>query len=395
MNAPTRIIFKNAQLILPDRIAANTDVLVENGRIADISRTDESSWQAREFVDLEGNYLSPGFIDIHIHGAMGHDTMDASERALEAICNYHAAGGTTSLLATTTTAAPENISHALDVVEAAMAKEFRHGAHILGAHVEGPFISSEKPGAQTLRYIHTPSHAETAPFLSRGGVIKRMTLAPELPGALELIDALVERHIRPTGGHSDARDDEARAAFEHGMRQVTHTFNCMSSSQRRGMFRVAGLLEYALSEPGILCELIADNRHVSPTLMKMLYRSKGPDGICLVTDATAGAGLAEGRKFKLAEVDCIVRDEAGVTADGTALAGSTANMIRLVRNMVNLVGVPLHEAIRMATLNPAKAIGIETKKGTLIKDADADFVVLSKDLEVTQTYIGARCVYSR
>ncbi|HWB61458.1 MAG TPA: N-acetylglucosamine-6-phosphate deacetylase [Chthoniobacteraceae bacterium] len=379
------MIFKNAKIIFPDRIEQG-DVLVDGGRIANIGKIDTPG---QEVIDLAGNYLAPGFIDLHIHGAMSRDTMEGTLEAFEAICNYHAAGGTTSLLLTTTTASTEEIIRVLNAVK--QTKD----ARILGVHVEGPYISREKPGAQTPRYIRNPDPAETERILAHADVIKRMTLAPELPGALELIDALQARGICASGGHSDAWDEDARAAFARGMRQVTHTFNCMSSARRRGMYRVAGLLEFAMSEPGVLCELIADDRHVSATLMRMLYRAKGADGICLVTDATAGAGLPEGEKFRLAEVDCVVRDAVGVTADGKALAGSTANMIRLVRNMVNIVGAPLHEAVRMATLNPARAIGIEARNGVIAEGADADLVALSTGLDVVQTYAGGRPVFSR
>ncbi len=326
---------------------------------------------------------------------MGRDTMEADAGAFEAICNYHATGGTTSLLLTTVTASTEEIIRVLSAVEQMDGVVFAKGAQILGVHIEGPYISQEKPGAQTPHFIRNPQSAEIEKILAYSRVIKQMTLAPELPGALDLIDALRAHHIRVSGGHSDAWDEEARAAFGRGMRQVTHTFNCMSSARRRGLYRVAGLLEFAMSEPGILCELIADNRHVSATLMRMLYQAKGADGICLVTDATAGAGLPEDEKFRLAEVDCVVRDQVGVTADGKALAGSTANMIRLVRNMVEIVGVPLHEAVRMATLNPACALGIEARKGCISAGSDADLAVLSCELDVMQTYVGGRCVFSR
>ena len=152
-----------------------------------------------------------------------------------------------------------------------------------------------------------------------------------------------------------------RAAFDRGMRSVTHTFNCMSSARRRGVYRVAGLLEFALSEPEISCELIADGHHVSSTLMKMLYRAKGAHGICLVTDATPGAGLPEGSRFALFGKECIVENGVCLLADHSALAGSAARMINLVRMMVREVNVPLNEAIAMATENPARAIGLETK----------------------------------
>ena len=169
------------------------------------------------------------------------------------------------------------------------------------------------------------------------------------------------------------------------MRHVTHTFNCMSSARKRGRERVAGLLEFALGEPEITCELIADGHHVSTTLIKMLYRAKGAAGICLVTDATAGAGLPEGAGFQLAGKRCVVEDGVCLLEDRTALAGSASRMIDLIRTMVNTVGVPLHEAIAMATSNPARACGL-SNKGALKVGADADFVVLSPELSVLRTF---------
>jgi N-acetylglucosamine-6-phosphate deacetylase len=230
-------------------------------------------------------------------------------------------------------------------------------------------------------------------LLDHADVLKRVTIAPELPEALEAIEVFHAGGISVSGGHSDAWDEDARAAFDRGMRSVTHTFNCMSSTRRRGVLRVAGLLEVALSEPNISCELIADGHHVSPTLMKMLYRAKGPQGICLVTDATAGAGLPEGSQFALSGKDCIVENGVCLLADHSALAGSAARMIDLVRMMVREVNVPLNEAIAMATENPARAIGLETK-GRLAVGADADLVVLSPDIEAVRTFADGRQVWS-
>jgi N-acetylglucosamine-6-phosphate deacetylase len=230
-------------------------------------------------------------------------------------------------------------------------------------------------------------------FLAYADVIKRVTIAPELPGALEAIENFRTHGIGVSGGHSDAWDEDARAAFEHGMRSVTHTFNCMSSARRRGVYRVGGLLEFALSEPKISCELIGDGHHVSPTLMKMLYRSKGADGVCLVTDATAGAGLPDGSRFSLFGNDCIVESGVCLLADRSALAGSAARMIDLVRTMVQTIDVSLHDAVAMATRNPARAIGLETK-GQLTVGADADFVVLSPQLEVARTFMAGNEIWS-
>jgi N-acetylglucosamine-6-phosphate deacetylase len=215
-----------------------------------------------------------------------------------------------------------------------------------------------------------------------------------LPGSIALIDELRKKSISVSGGHSDAWEDDARAGFEHGMRSVTHTFNCMSSTRRRGIDRVAGLLEFAMSEPEIICELIADGHHVSPTLMKMLYRAKGVRGICLVTDATAGAGLPDGSKFSLYGTKCIVEAGVCLLSDRSALAGSAARMIDLVRTMVTKVGVPLHEAVAMATDIPGFVIGL-TSKGQFKIGGDADFVVISPELDVLRTFVAGEEVFRR
>jgi N-acetylglucosamine-6-phosphate deacetylase len=382
------MIFTNARLIFADAIREGLEVVVEQGKIAAI-REQSLAHRKHDVIDLNGNYLAPGFIDLHVHGALGRDTMEASAEAFRSVCDFHASGGTTSLLLTTATAPLDEIVKVLQAV-----RDCRPAiSAIAGVHVEGPFISKAKAGAQRAEFIQDPSPAAVRQLLEHADVLKRVTVAPELPGALEAIEVFRARGISVSGGHSDAWDEDARAAFDRGMRSVTHTFNCMSSARRRGFSRVAGLLEFALSEPDISCELIADGHHVSPTLMKMLYRAKGPHRICLVTDATAGAGLPEGSLFALFGQDCIVENGVCLLADHSALAGSAARMIDLVRVMVREVNVPLNEATAMATENAAHAIGLETK-GRLIVGADADLVVLSPQLDVVRTFRGGEVVSS-
>ena len=382
------MIFTNARLIFPDGIRDGLEVVVEEGKIAAIHERSVAH-QKHEVIDLDGNYLAPGFIDLHVHGAVGRDTMEASAEAFRSICDFHASGGTTSLLLTTATAPLEEIVKVLQSV-----RDFRLAiSPIAGVHVEGPFISKAKAGAQRAEFIQDPSPVAVRQLLEYADIMKRVTIAPELPGALEAIEVFAARGMSVSGGHSDAWNEDARAAFDRGMRSVTHTFNCMSSARRRGVVRVAGLLEVALSEPDISCELIADGHHVSPTLMKMLYRAKGPQGICLVTDATAGGGLPEGSRFALFGKDCIVENGVCLLADHSALAGSVARMIDLVRSMVREVKVPLNEAIAMATENPARAIGLETK-GRLAVGADADLVVVSPHIEAVRTFAAGRQVWS-
>jgi N-acetylglucosamine-6-phosphate deacetylase len=381
------MIFKNGRLIFPNGVRDGLDLLVEDRLITAIRP--ESPAMGEEIVDLEGNYLAPGFVDLHVHGANGRDTMEASAKAFRTICDYHASGGTTSLLLTTATAPIKAIIKVVNEVRAQ--RSFRQ---IAGVHVEGPFISKTKAGAQRVTLMRQPTKKMYGPLIEHSDVIKRMTLAPELPGALILIDQLRERNVSVSGGHSDAWEEDSRAAFEHGMRSVTHTFNCMSSTRRRGIHRMAGLLEFAMSESEIICELIADGHHVSPTLMKMLYRAKGFTGICLVTDATAGAGLKDGSKFSLYGTKCVVENGVCLLTDRSALAGSASRMIDLVRIMVTKVGVPLHEAIAMATDTPAFVIGL-TGKGQFKIGGDADLVVISPELEVVRTFLAGKEIFRR
>lgn len=376
---PPRMILTNGRLIFPDRIVDGASLRVTDGKIAAVGEL--SPGPSEEILDLKGNYLAPGFIDLHVHGGAGRDTMEGTGAAFRAICDFHAGGGTTSLLLTTVTAPFDQIIAVIRQVETIAAEI----PQVRGVHVEGPFLSPEKRGAQRGEFLLDARAGRIDQMLLEAKTIRRITLAPEVPGALEAISRLTNAGISCSAGHSAAWDDEAAAAFDRGLRQVTHTFNCMSSLRRRDGERVAGLLEFALGEPEIFCELIADGHHVSRTLMRMLYQAKGAERISLVTDATAGAGLPDGSRFRLGGSECLVRDGACWLADGAALAGGAARMINLVRQMVDQVGLPVCEAVRMATETPARMMGWKNK-GTLEIGGDADLVVFTPSFEVVQTF---------
>ena len=370
------MIFTNARVILANEIRDDLDLVVRDGKIADLRPRSD----ATDAIDLRGKYLSPGFVDAHVHGALGRDAMQGTAEAFRAICDFHLAGGTTSLLLTTATAPLDQIVVVLEAVRSANIPQ------IAGVHMEGPFISREKAGAQNQEFICEPTQDRIRPLFNYRDTIRRITIAPEIGGAMDVIGKFAAAGISVSGGHSNAWDEEARAAFARGMRSVTHTFNCMSSARRRGTHRVAGLLEFALSEPEIFCELIADGHHVSPTLMKLLYRAKGAQKILLVTDATAGAGMPDGTPFELGGRECVVENGVCLLADRSALAGSAATMIELVRTMVNKVEVPPHEAIAMASRNPAREIRL-SGKGEIAVGIDADLVVLTPELTVEEVYV--------
>jgi len=375
----------NAQLILPDTIKRGA-VTVRGGRI---DKIDFSARRTREVIDLRGGYLAPGLIDLHIHGALGRDTMEATADAFRTITEFHLRGGTTMLALTTVTAAQSEI---LAVLEAAKPWHNRSlgGARIAGVHVEGPFISREKSGAQNPAEIRKPKEPEWKKYLRYGRMITEMTLAPELPGTAPLIRALRRNGSIASGGHTNANEEHLRPALAAGLNQGTHTFNCMSTAVKRGPYRTAGMLEFALARREIVCELIADGVHVAPTLMQMLFNAKGRDGVCLITDAMAGAGLKPGTVFQAGSENSLgarVTDQAALTADGSALAGSTLTMIEAVRRSVQLAGLPLVAAVRMASLNPARQLGRSDACGSLEAGKRADLVWFDNDFRVRGVWL--------
>jgi len=389
------IIITNGKIVAPRGVLENHCVVIENDTIKQITpaaqtpRPDDA-----QVIDAGGAFVAPGFVDIHVHGAVGRDTMEGSVEALAQITKFHATGGTTAMTPSIIGDTRERMNMVLDAIQEAMNQNVG-GARILGAHLEGPYVNRKMAGALPEQFIRDPDPAEYTPWLDREGLVTHMTLAPELPGALELIDALMEREIVPCGGHTAATGEEIEVAVGRGLCHATHLFSAMSAMTKIGPIRVAGAVEAFLADDRTMVEVIADGKHLPPLMLRMTVNAKGVDRVCVITDATAGAGLPEGTEYSVGATRAVVHDGVGVLLNNTALAGSAATMMRVVRTMVERVGVSLPDAVRMASLNPARVLSLGGRKGSIEPRKDADVVVFTPNVEVQMTMVGGRVEFQR
>jgi N-acetylglucosamine-6-phosphate deacetylase len=386
----------NGRLITPAGIVPNGTILIDGSKITAINGRDIEAAGSIE-IDARGKYISPGFIDIHVHGGGGCDFMDATEDAFLIIAATHARYGTTSMLPTTLSSGKEELLHTLDVYDRAHRKN-TNGSQFLGMHLEGPYLSLNQCGAQDPKYIRNPDPEEYKEILSRSFSIKRWSAAPELKGAFEFGRYLKSKGLLVAFAHTDAIYEEIVEAFENGYTLATHLYSGMSGVTRRNAFRYAGAIESAFLIDEIDVEIIADGIHLPPPLMRLVYKIKGADRTALITDAMRAAGMPEGESI-LGSVSnglkVIVEDGVAKLPDRSSFAGSVATADRLVRNMINMAGVSLADAIRMITVTPARILGISDQKGSLGKDKDADIVIFDDNINIEMTIVGGRIVYER
>ncbi len=361
-------------------------VLVDGARIAAVGMRGQIALpRGTQEMTLPAGTLVPGFVDVHIHGAGGKDVMDADAGSLEIVAATAARFGTTSLVATTVTASPEKTCGSVGAIASWMDVQFAakggRKAEILGVHFEGPFISAARRGVQPKEWIAAPSTALLDRFLAAArGSARILTLAPELSGAMDLIPAARRAGVVVSLGHTDATFNQAMAAIHAGARHSAHVFNAM----RPFSHRETGVLGAVLTSREVTAELIADGVHVDDAAIRLLLAAKGPDRIVLVSDGTAATGMPDGR-YRLGTFEVSVSGGVCRNAEGK-LAGSTLTLDRAVRHMAGL-GIPLAEAVRMATWNPARVLGIEGRKGTLAAGADADLVLLDDKLNVARVMV--------
>lgn len=373
----------NGVLLRPEGLLRD-HVLVFDDRIEDIYRADGfSAPKSMEVIDAGGAFVAPGFINEHIHGCGGYDAMDEDDKALPAMRRLLPQTGVTAFLPTTMTYDRHRIEGALDRISQAMAGQ--EGARVLGAHMEGPFISPVYKGAQAEEQI---SRADGSWLTGAAEAIRILTLAPEELADQDFLRTCADRQICLSIGHSAATYEEAMKAMqEDGIHHVTHLFNAMTGLHHRQ----PGIVGAALDCKEVRCELICDNLHVHPMLQRLVYRCKGKSGIVLITDSLRACMLGDGES-ELGGQKVFVKEGAARLADGT-LAGSVLTMDRAVRNFWKNTEAPLHEVIAMVTENPARELGLWEELGSLDTGKLADLVIFDDDIHIRRTIVGGKTVY--
>lgn len=372
----------NAHIITETHTISNGWLTVADGQIVAFGASPPPPTTSATVIDAGGKILTAGFLDIHVHGGNGHEVMDATPEAVIELSRFYARHGVTGFLATTWTADDEPIYRAL----AQVAETRVDGAYLWGAHVEGPYVNPNKAGAQNPHLIRRANMTEFARWQSTG-VIRLMTIAPEFAENLAMIDHCTANHIVTSAGHTDATLADMRRAIEHGLTNTTHTFNAMRPLHHRE----AGTVGAALLFSELRCEVICDGVHVQPDVVRLLYQTKGADGVILITDAVRGAGLPRGTEYQQDGRRVTVRESAYLD-DGT-LAGSTLTMDVAVQNFVRFTGQSFDEIWRCTSFNAARALKIDDQTGSIAVGKRADLVLLDEALNVVMTMVGGKVVY--
>ncbi|WP_405097010.1 N-acetylglucosamine-6-phosphate deacetylase [Oceanobacillus sp. FSL H7-0719] len=378
MQNNTAILIKNATVYLEDNKLSQGNIYLENGKIKSIGKGEIPFDKASHVIDATGLNAIPGFIDGHIHGANGADTMDATAEALEKIASTLPMEGTTSFLATTITQSTANITRALE--NAACYQNKPGHAEMVGIHLEGPFVEKTKAGAQPKQYIIQPDLERFLEWQKQAnGKIKTITIAPEHDEDGRFIRSLAKSGVNVSAGHTNAGFAGIKKAVSQGVSQLTHLCNAMNGIHHRDI----GAVGAAFQLESLRAELIADGIHVSPEMLQLIYNNIGSERIILITDAMRAKGLPDG-KYELGGQPVKVENEMAVLADGT-LAGSILKMDEAAKQMLKLEGVTLKSIVEMASVNPAKQIGIYNEKGSISPGKDADILLVDDALNIRYT----------
>lgn len=392
------MIIKNGRLIMSDRILENFNLRIENGIIKSIEK---NCSEDDEVIDASEMYVCPGFIDIHTHGGGGGDFMDADNISFDSALDFHCKNGTTSLLATSVTAPVEDIVNMLKIVRTY--KDIASPVcRILGAHIEGPYISLKNKGAQHESFLRIPARDQYDFIIENRDVIRTVTIAPELDGAEKMTKELTKAGIVVCGGHDYGEKELIMPVIAAGLTHCTHLWCAMSSVTTASILkgkRSVGLLEIGLSDDRLSVEIIADNFHITPDMMRLVYKCKGADNICVVSDSLRAAGMPEdGRLYYLGSKNdktsqhFIVSDGVAKLPDKSRYAGSICPLSKMVKNLVD-AGINIIDAVKTASLTPAKIIKQDHTIGSIATGKYADICIMNKNFEVMTTLVNGEVKY--
>jgi len=392
-------VINNGTVLTPlDEIKDGT-IVVQGAKIIDVGKRGEVQEPTdANVVDAGGAYIVPGMIDIHVHGSMGADVLDATPQSLETMSNFFVTRGVTAFAATMITAPEADLLAGLENVRSVKRNGGLPGAEVLGVHQEGPFLNPAEKGCHPVELLVPPTPERYAPYLEYADVLVSMTLAPELDGAVDLIRALRDAGVVAAAGHTVGIYPEFQPAVEAGLSHAVHCFCNMGTLRRAGpgqdqpLKRVAGAAESILYDDRLTTELIGDGWHVGDALMKLAVKVKGVERVCWVTDAMTAAGMPSGRYF-VGGVEAIVEHGIARLPDNTAYASSVTTLDVCVRNGIERVGLSLRDSVRMATLTPATIVGVDDLKGSLDVGKDADIVIMDAKADVKLTMARGRVLY--
>ena len=390
-----KTLIYHGRVLTQERQVDNGAVLIEDGVITRVyDETPELNLADVEYIDAGGKYISPGFIDIHVHGGGGAEFMCDDPADVVTVCKTHLRHGTTSMVPTTSSAEQTAFVNSISSINQA-AVTMKGGPNLLGIHMEGPYFAYNQRGAQDPKHVRDPKPEEYCSILDKYPNIIRWSLAPELPGALEMAAELRHRGVQLSIGHSDALFDDVIKAYEGGFTSITHFYSCTSTVRRINAYRYAGIVEAGYLLDDMTVEVIADGKHLPASLLKLIYKIKGPDHTCLVTDAVGAAGLEqlEGELYsKTCGVNIVVEDGVAKLPDRSAFAGSVATADRLVRTMTTLAGVSMADAVKMASATPAKCIGVFNRKGSIAPGKDADLLIFDENVNIEKVFVAGKTV---
>ncbi len=380
----TKFCIKNGRLILGDRIETDKSLFVVEGKIVAIKKKRDYLDKEFKAIDAKGLYVSPGFIDIHVHGIFTNKIDNLKADDLSEMCGRMAYAGVTGFLATTVSLPLDTLLKTASVIRSFL--NVNRNTNLLGLHLEGPYINLLLSGAQNRKFIKRYKSGELSKIFSTAdGLIRMMTFAPEIEGGAELLRYLVKRKVAPSIGHSNASYKEAEVAARKGAVHVTHLFNAMPSFHHRD----SGLTGAALTLKDLSIDIIADGIHLNPATVKLAIKAKGPDKVILISD-----GISAGRDIKLGGLKVLIRNGQARLENGR-LAGSLLGLNRAVKNVIEFADVDLSTAVMMASLNPARLLGIQKRKGSLEAGKDADIVIFDSGFNVKSTIINGNIIFNR